>query len=61
MNLNQIPEEVKSVARRIVQRGGRVFLVGGAVIDVILEQVPKDWDLEVFGLSYHDLIASLQI
>lgn len=51
-----IPGQVNLVARRIQQAGGRANLVGGAVIDLLQDRTPKDWDVEVFGLSYNDLV-----
>lgn len=55
----QIPGVVKAISTRVTQAGGTCFLVGGAVVDLILAQAhpeipqmgPKDWDIEVFGLS----------
>jgi tRNA nucleotidyltransferase (CCA-adding enzyme) len=35
--------------------GGSALLVGGAVIDSLEGRLPKDWDLEVFGLSFERL------
>lgn len=43
-------------ARALAQKGGRVFLVGGAVRDAMLGKKVKDYDLEVFGLS-GDVVA----
>ncbi len=54
-----VPNAVLSVARQIRSSGGRVMLVGGAVIDIVLGRVPKDWDLEVYGVSYNDLAKTL--
>lgn len=54
-----VPNAVLSVARQIRSSGGRVMLVGGAVIDIVLGRVPKDWDLEVYGVSYNDLVKTL--
>jgi tRNA nucleotidyltransferase (CCA-adding enzyme) len=34
----------------LAAQGGRVFLVGGAIRDALLERKVKDYDLEVFGL-----------
>ncbi|MEK7637296.1 MAG: CCA tRNA nucleotidyltransferase [Patescibacteria group bacterium] len=38
------------LAEVVSTRGGQVFLVGGAVRDEVLGQVPKDFDLEIHGL-----------
>ena len=50
-----VPSEIKSIVTRVEQAGGNAMLVGGAVIDVICERQPKDWDIEVFGLSFERL------
>jgi tRNA nucleotidyltransferase (CCA-adding enzyme) len=52
---HMIPAAIRGIQARISQRGGRAFLVGGAVIDAAEGRQPKDWDLEVFGLSYAEL------
>lgn len=57
---NQIPGAVKKVSSVLQNAGGRVMLVGGAVIDIVKERQPKDWDLEVFGLSYDRIAEVLQ-
>ena len=46
---------VQEMAKAISQRGGRAFLVGGAVRDRILGLKAKDADLEVFGVEPADL------
>jgi tRNA nucleotidyltransferase (CCA-adding enzyme) len=51
----RVPPMIQSIVRRVNQAGGRALLVGGAVIDIIDGRVPKDWDLEVFGLSFAQL------
>ena len=50
-----VPAEIKDIVSRIEQAGGRGFLVGGAVIDIMQSREPKDWDIEVFGLSFERL------
>jgi tRNA nucleotidyltransferase (CCA-adding enzyme) len=47
----RVPEIVKAIAVRVKQAGGTCSLVGGAVVDLIRGGDPKDWDIEVFGLS----------
>lgn len=47
-----VPPMIASIVRRIESAGGSVNLVGGAVIDALNGQQPKDWDLEVFGLDF---------
>lgn len=51
------PPTIKLVVNRIEQAGGSAFLVGGAVIDILQDREPKDWDLEVFGLDFDSLEA----
>ncbi len=55
-----IPAPINKVKQAVVAAGGRVFLVGGAVVDAIQGRQPKDWDLEVFGLSLNELETILQ-
>lgn len=45
------PEKVLALARAIHDAGGRALLVGGCVRDELMGVVPKDWDLEVYGLA----------
>lgn len=54
--ISELPGQVRQVARRIQQAGGRANLVGGAVIDLLQGRTPKDWDIEVFGLGYDRLV-----
>lgn len=42
---------VRSIARAVAARGGRAWLVGGCVRDVLLGMGRKDFDLEVFGVA----------
>lgn len=51
-DMSSIPAPIKMIVKRIAQAGGKTLLVGGAVIDIVQAQSPKDWDLEVFGLDY---------
>ena len=57
ISLDGVPAAVLSLADRVEQAGGKAVLVGGAVIDMIQDRTPKDWDLEVFGLGYDGLAA----
>ncbi len=41
---------VLRIARAVKDAGGRALLVGGCVRDMLLGRVPKDYDLEVYGL-----------
>ena len=51
----QIPGPITQIVSRIESAGGSAHLVGGAVIDSIQGRTPKDWDIEVFGLSFERL------
>ncbi len=45
-NLTQkIPKEVSHVTNVLEQGGFEAYLVGGCVRDIIMERVPKDWDV----------------
>jgi tRNA nucleotidyltransferase (CCA-adding enzyme) len=51
-DFNQVvPEVVLQVCRVLQEAGGMAWLVGGCVRDLSLDLVPKDWDIEVFGLA----------
>lgn len=41
-----------SLVKTIVHAGGKPLFVGGAVRDYVLGMVPKDVDIEVYGLSF---------
>ena len=43
------------VARRVAEKGGRSFYVGGLVRDALLERENKDIDIEVHGVSPQEL------
>lgn len=45
------PTLITDFAAAVARRNGRVFLVGGSVRDSLLGIAPKDFDLEVFGIS----------
>ena len=57
ISLDGVPAAVLSLADRVEKAAGKAVLVGGAVIDMIQKRMPKDWDLEVFGLGYDSLAA----
>lgn len=50
---------MKLLINKIHQQGGTAMLIGGAVIDSILGLEIKDWDIEVFGLSFGQLESIL--
>jgi tRNA nucleotidyltransferase (CCA-adding enzyme) len=53
-------DDVKSLARGIQAKGGRLFIVGGFVRDQVLGRNSKDFDCEVFGLEPERLEAELK-
>jgi tRNA nucleotidyltransferase/poly(A) polymerase len=61
----QLPAVVKEIAKAISQAGGRAFLVGGTVRDVLFNAIhktkldSKDIDIEVFGLKTDQLVEIL--
>ncbi len=42
---------VKGLAQKIRETGGRTMLVGGCVRDELMGIAPKDWDLEIYGVK----------
>src|SRR5258708_720842 len=63
MNIN-LPPEVKLIFKKFTQAGFKIYLVGGAVRDLLLNKVTKDFDfttnakpeqiLEVFPQGYYN-------
>lgn len=43
--LHRIPHEVRGVGEALEQAGFEAYLVGGCVRDLIVDRVPKDWDI----------------
>lgn len=58
-----VPFDIDPAALRIAElarrAGGRAYLVGGAVRDLLLGGAPKDFDIEVFGIPPQDLVPLL--
>jgi tRNA nucleotidyltransferase (CCA-adding enzyme) len=46
-----IPERIIKLARLVRDNGGRALLVGGCVRDWLMNEAPKDWDAEVYGIE----------
>lgn len=44
-------EAVTRICQSLDEAGGRAYLVGGCVRDMILQLTPKDMDIEVYGLT----------
>jgi tRNA nucleotidyltransferase (CCA-adding enzyme) len=55
----KVPHQLKDIADHLHNEGGEAYLVGGAVVDHLLGHEIKDWDIEVFGLSYENLLDIL--
>ena len=56
--MNWSPPERAGILTR-TPRLQHAFLVGGCVRDALLGRTPKDFDLEVFGVTYEQLIEAL--
>jgi tRNA nucleotidyltransferase (CCA-adding enzyme) len=54
------PEIVLAIAQSVRAAGGRALVVGGSVRDELLGRVPKDHDVEVFGVDADALRALLE-
>jgi len=59
-NIHRIPSAVVDVCKALANAGGRAWLVGGFVRDLLLGQIPKDPDIEVYGLNAKDLNQALE-
>jgi len=46
-----LPQTVRTIAEVLHRKGARAILVGGAVRDMLMEKVVKDYDIEVYGLK----------
>ncbi len=55
-----IPEQVLHVCQSLQQAGGKAWLVGGCVRDMLLGFTPYDWDIEVYQLSEQKLTQALK-
>jgi tRNA nucleotidyltransferase (CCA-adding enzyme) len=51
MASSHFPEKVILLSQAIRDAGGRALLVGGCVRDELMGLLPKDWDLEVYGVA----------
>ncbi|MDX8410353.1 MAG: HD domain-containing protein [Mariprofundaceae bacterium] len=57
--ISRIDPAVRHVCARLRQAGGQAYLVGGCVRDLALDITPKDFDIEVYGLSMEGLQSAL--
>jgi tRNA nucleotidyltransferase (CCA-adding enzyme) len=58
--LAQLPPPAHQLADAIIAAGGRAVLVGGAVRDHLLGIIPKDFDIEAYGLHANELTVALE-
>lgn len=61
MNLEILPEKIRNIAEMVRSSGGRAMLVGGCVRDELMGLVPKDWDIEVYGVEAGKLKEILEL
>jgi len=55
----KMSEKNTRIVQAIYDRGGYPYFVGGCVRDYLMGIEPKDFDIEVYGLSLEDLIECL--
>lgn len=55
----QIPAQLNIVLQALIVAGGRPMIVGGAVRDHLMGMIPKDFDVEVYGLSLAQIKAAV--
>ncbi len=53
-------EELRRVSQIIRDAGGRALFVGGCIRDALLGANPKDFDIEVYGLTQDKLLKALE-
>jgi tRNA nucleotidyltransferase (CCA-adding enzyme) len=56
----KIPHELREISDSVFSNGGRCLVVGGAVRDAIMGILPKDYDVEVYGISLPVLAGLLR-
>ena len=55
-----LPVALAEIVRELRAAGYRAVVAGGSVRDALLGLVPKDFDIEVYGISYDALAAFLE-
>lgn len=58
--MTQDEQYINTVVVAVSKAGGRALLVGGCVRDMQLGLTPRDYDIEVYGLSVESLIETLE-
>ena len=56
---SRVEEALLTIAKAVVAEGGKSLLVGGCVRDALVKIVPKDYDVEVYGIPPSRLIEIL--
>lgn len=56
---NVLPKRLLQIASEINQAGGSIYVVGGWVRDLLLDEPSHDYDLEVYGLDMEKLFNIL--
>ncbi len=59
MDAPALPEVIRETCHALSLAGGRPYLVGGCVRDLLLGGHPKDWDIEIYGLELDAAEAAL--
>ena len=59
LTTSKLPQPLLSVCQHVAAAGGKAWLVGGCVRDLLLGLDPKDFDIEAYGLSMEQLEKSL--
>lgn len=59
-DISALPPSLQAVCRRITECDGHAWLVGGSVRDMLLGHIPKDFDVEVYGLNSDALISAVK-
>jgi tRNA nucleotidyltransferase (CCA-adding enzyme) len=54
-----LPPELDRIIRALHTAGFRALIAGGAVRDDLLGLAPKDFDIEVYGISFENLAQLL--
>jgi len=60
LNIQSIPETIFKLCQHLDHAGGKAWLVGGCVRDLLLDIPPSDFDIEVYGLHAPALQHVLQ-
>lgn len=55
-----LPKVLEDIIIAIRVKGGVPYLIGGAVVSLLQRTVTKDFDIEVFHLSYNNLLDCLE-